>query len=165
MSLVLRPARPSDFLALAAWIPDASACRRWAGPNLPYPFADGDLEALLTAEGRASHVLADGAAPVAFGQHWVLTPGRVHLGRIIVAPEARGRGLGRILCQQLMAAAVQATGARAVTLRVYRDNAVAQALYTSLGFRPVAAESTDEALFMEVAALPSTGRLDCAKLG
>lgn len=165
MSLALRPACPSDFLALAAWIQDASACLRWAGPNLPYPFAGGDLETLLAVEGRASYILADATAPVAFGQHWVLTPGRVHLGRILVAPEARGRGLGRILCQRLMAAAVQATGAQAITLRVYRDNAVAQALYTSLGFLPVAAESTDEALFMEAVASPSAEQPDRVKLG
>jgi limonene-1,2-epoxide hydrolase len=54
-----------------------------------------------------------------------------------------------------MAAAVQATGAQALTLRVYRGNAVAHALYASLGFQPVPSQSTDEVLFME-ALMPAT---------
>lgn len=150
MSLTLRPARPSDFLVLSTWIPDAAACTRWAGPRVPFPFAPDHLEGLLEARERSSHGLwKDGATLVAFGQHWVLTPGRVHLGRIIVAPEARGRGFGHALCRQLMAEAVQATGAHSITLRVYRDNAVAQRLYAGLGFAPVAAESDEEAWFME----------------
>lgn len=155
MPLTLCPARPSDFLALSAWIPDAVACMRWAGPGMPFPFAPEALEDLLGARERPSYGLWEDGALVAFGQHWVLTPGRVHLGRILVAPEARGRGLGRVLCRRLMAEAVRATGAQVLTLRVYRDNTVAQALYASLGFQPVPAESTDEALFMETA-MPAT---------
>ena len=48
--------------------------------------------------------------------------------------------------------ALNATSARAVTLRVYRDNAVAMNLYSSLGFVEVDAESTDDVLFMRMPA-------------
>ena len=158
MSLMLRPARPSDFLVLAAWVPDAAACKRWAGPRVPFPFAPEHLEGLLEARERPSYGLwEDGSALVAFGQYWVQAPGRAHLGRILVAPAARGRGLGRELCRHLMGEAVRATGARVVTLRVYRDNTVAQALYTSLGFRPVASECTNDSLFLEAPVPPSAG--------
>jgi ribosomal protein S18 acetylase RimI-like enzyme len=47
---------------------------------------------LLDAEGHC----------LGFGQYWP-TPGTLHLGRIIVSPQARGRGLGRVLMQALMA--------------------------------------------------------------
>ncbi|HEY3399334.1 MAG TPA: N-acetyltransferase [Geothrix sp.] len=155
MSLTLRPARPSDFLVLSAWIPDVAACTRWAGPKMPFPFAPEGLEGLLEARKRPSYGLwENGTALVAFGQYWALTPGRVHLGRIIVAPGARGRGFGHALCQQLMAEAVQATDAKTITLRVYRDNTVAQRLYTGLGFAPVAAESDEETWLMEAPAVP-----------
>ena len=42
------------------------------------------------------------------------------------------------------------TQASTVTLRVYRDNAVAIALYTSLGFSEQEEESTQELLFMRL---------------
>ena len=51
-----------------------------------------------------------------------------------------------------MQQATPSTGPQAATLRVYRDNAVAVALYTHLGFVPVAAESSDAVLFMRALA-------------
>jgi [ribosomal protein S18]-alanine N-acetyltransferase len=147
----LRPARSTDYAAIAGWVPDAEACARWAGPRLPFPFRADELETLLAMPGAASWCLAVGdGPPCAFGQHWVRTPGAVHLGRIIVAPERRGRGLGRLLCRQLVVAAVGASGAGVVTLRVYRDNRRAAELYRSLGFVPVESESTPDVFFMRL---------------
>jgi ribosomal protein S18 acetylase RimI-like enzyme len=48
--------------------------------------------------------------------------------------------------------AVQSTGANTVTLRVYRDNTVAVALYASLGFMPVESESDEDLFFMRAEA-------------
>jgi [ribosomal protein S18]-alanine N-acetyltransferase len=149
VSLTLRAPFPADYEELASWVPDAQACIRWAGPRVSFPLASATLSGLLEVAGACSYVLAEGAAgPVGFGQHWVLAPGAVHLGRIIVSPLARGRGLGRALCEPLIARALQFTGAGSVTLRVYRDNLAALRLYTGLGFVPVEAESTEAVLFM-----------------
>lgn len=151
MHATLRPPRPSDFEAVVSWIPDAAACLCWAGPRLAFPFTAAELEAGLALVDGASHCLAEAeglGAPLAFGQHWVNTPGAVHLGRIIVAPEARGQGLGRILCQQLMVKAIEHTSASTLTLRVYRQNMTAAALYASLGFVAVEDQSSADALFM-----------------
>ena len=148
--LALRPASPSDFLVLATWVPDAAACLRWAGPKVPFPFAPDALGGLLEFPDRASRGFwEEGTSLVGFGQYWVREPGSVHLGRILVAPEARGRGLGRELCRCLMAEAVRATGASMVTLRVYRDNLRARALYASLGFRPGAAAPEADPILLQ----------------
>ena len=147
--LSLRSPAAADYTALASWVPDAAACLRWAGPNVPFPFSAEELPALLALEGSVNHCLADGAgAPRAFGQHWPTAPGTVHLGRILVAPNVRGQGVGRVLCEQLIAAAVRSTGAHTVTLMVYRDNVAAIALYTSLGFVAQEARSRADAWFM-----------------
>lgn len=155
MNASLRTPSASDYADIASWIPDAAVGLRWAGPRLPFPFAASDLPALLAVPSGTgvSYCLIDSFAnPCGFGQHWVLQAGAVHLGRIIVAPTARGRGLGRVLCQQLISAALQSTSATAVTLRVFRDNLVAVSLYSSLGFAEVPSESDDDVLFMKMLA-------------
>ena len=149
MRLVLRSPVPSDYESIASWIPDAAACARWAGLRVPFPFVATELATLLAVTGGESCCLAeDDGLLVGFGQHWVVRDGVVHLGRIIVSPAQRGRGKGRELCERLVARAVQATGAGAVTLRVYRDNETALGLYLRLGFRPVVTESDEEVLLM-----------------
>jgi ribosomal protein S18 acetylase RimI-like enzyme len=151
MNMLIRTTTASDYEAIASWVPDAAAGLRWAGPRLPFPFVASDLGALLATPGRRESsysLIDDSAKPCGFGQHWVLQHGAVHLGRIIVDPNSRGRGIGRVLCQRLISAALQSTSATAVTLRVYKDNLVAMRLYSTLGFVEVAAESTDDVFFM-----------------
>ena len=149
MELRLRATRPEDYATLAGWIRDAKSCRRWAGARLAYPFNASDLPALLAHPGSRSYSLSDEKLTLyGFAQHWQNTPPEEHLGRIIVAPQARGKGLGRVLCQQLIDCACAASGASALTLRVYRDNAAALALYRSFGFLPCETESNADVLFM-----------------
>ena len=98
-----------------------------------------------------SYFLAEGAdAPYAFGQQRVGDPGAVHLRRIIVSPALRGAGVGRSLCTQPIAEALRFTRASSVTLRVYRDNEAAVALYSSLGFSRVEVKSYAQVVFMSV---------------
>lgn len=149
--MYLRPPTESDYAPIASWIPDAKAALRWAGPLLNFPFPALHLSAALAVPGYevSSYCLVDGnLQPEGFGQHWVSQPGFVHLGRIIVSPGARGRGIGRLLCQELLDTAISSSQAKAATLRVYRDNTAAVRLYESLGFQEVKAESTPEVLFM-----------------
>jgi [ribosomal protein S18]-alanine N-acetyltransferase len=153
MTLLLRPPTPADYDVVASWIPDAKACLRWAGPDVPFPFSARDLPGLLAVQGGESLCFGEsGAATLGFGQHWPRPDGTVHLLRIIVSPAGRGRGLGRELCSQLIARARAVSGPRAVTLRVYRDNTVAVVLYESLGFVPVESKCTADSLFMKLPA-------------
>lgn len=78
--------------------------------------------------------LEDDDGLVAFGQALPRVGSRMHLARVIVRPDARGRGVGRALVEALLARARDSSASR-VTLHVYRDNAAAIGLYTDLGFR------------------------------
>ncbi|MEP4547415.1 MAG: GNAT family N-acetyltransferase [Saccharospirillum sp.] len=149
MDLELRTTEQSDYDAIATWIEDATSCSRWAGPLVPFPFSARELPELLSVKGGSSYSLYDSNNNcIGFGQFWVVKQGAVHLGRIIISPEARGFGAGRLLCNKLMAKAMQEAGAARVTLRVYRDNAPALSLYSSLGFSIIESESTDNLLLM-----------------
>lgn len=155
MYFELRPPISADYEALASWVPDANACKRWAGPLISFPLSAASLSAQLGVAHGISYTLADANGnPVAFGQCWASVQHAVHLGRIIVSPSVRNRGVGRTLCELLIARAVQTTDVSTVTLRVYRDNVPALKLYQNLGFITVASESTEELLFMKMAAAP-----------
>jgi ribosomal protein S18 acetylase RimI-like enzyme len=63
------------------------------------------------------------------------TPGRLWLlNDLYIAPAARGRGTGRALMERARALAL-ATEARGLFLQTGRENASAQRLYESLGYR------------------------------
>jgi ribosomal-protein-alanine N-acetyltransferase len=107
-------------------------------PGSSFPFKPARLPQLLAEPGANSFVLSHGqGAALGFCQFWVRDPGVAHLARIILAPDARGQGLGTTLCELLMAEAARSTGAGAFTLRVYRDNDPALAIYERLGFAVV----------------------------
>src|SRR5215207_5370430 len=82
----------------------------------------------------ASYVYFREARPVAV----VLVARRGWTSRIAamaVAPEARGRGLGKLIMQDALDETVE-RGDRSVLLEVFEHNTPAVKLYESLGFRP-----------------------------
>jgi RimJ/RimL family protein N-acetyltransferase len=69
----------------------------------------------------------------AFGQLVRKEENRFHLGRLIVGPDSRGKGLGRQMVQWFMNHAVE-QGAARISLNVDPGNETAIRLYASLGF-------------------------------
>ncbi|WP_295556948.1 GNAT family N-acetyltransferase [uncultured Stenotrophomonas sp.] len=146
----LRPVQPSNYATIADWLDSAQATQRWAGPGVPFPLPPERFAQVLELAVRPGWVLLDEQdVCVGFGQYWMTDTGTAHLGRIIVSPLARGRGLGRLLMQSLSAQALREDGIQRLTLRVYRDNTAAEALYRDLGFQQVETSSTPELLFMQ----------------
>jgi ribosomal protein S18 acetylase RimI-like enzyme len=129
----IRDAVPADLTVVASWITTRRECALWAGPGVPFPL---ELPALATQIGMAGAIdvaLEDAQGLAAFGQAHPRPPGRAHLARVVVRPDARGRGAGRALVEALLCRAA-AAGLSVVTLNVYRENRAAVALYTALGF-------------------------------
>ena len=144
--LALRPFEPADDGELIGWFEDADALRRFAGNSLRWPLQSTQLDGIrrsarlqpLTAyvppavDRAVGHIeivdLADRAA--------------VRLARVAIAPELRGRGLGREMLSLALERARDG-GARSVDLYVFDFNAPARTLYESLGFRHVGADPSD----------------------
>ena len=66
--------------------------------------------------------------------------GRCSIGNVIVAPEARGHGVGRCLVTHMVELAISGYQAVEVSISCFNRNAAALLLYTKLGFRPYAVE-------------------------
>lgn len=150
MTEYLHPVQSPHYAVIGTWLDSASATQRWAGPGVPYPLAPDAFAQALQLQQRPGWVLLDAEGHcLGFGQYWPTSPGTLHLGRIIISPQARGRGLGRALMQALVAQALQSAAVERLTLRVYRDNVAAVSLYRDLGFHPMEDASTPELLFMQ----------------
>jgi ribosomal protein S18 acetylase RimI-like enzyme len=90
----------------------------------PVPYQGWALRAAVGGAGEGD-VLACGQSAV--------EADLVGLYDVFTHPQARGRGLARILCSRLLAQA-HAGGARSAYLQVDADNAAARAVYRRLGF-------------------------------
>jgi ribosomal protein S18 acetylase RimI-like enzyme len=70
---------------------------------------------------------------LAFGQYYERL-GCCHLGRLVVAPEQRGKGIGELLVTELIARGTLALGIARCSLFVLDYNTRARNLYRKLGF-------------------------------
>ncbi|TCG06934.1 hypothetical protein BZM27_22935 [Paraburkholderia steynii] len=149
MDRQIRRTVAADYPEICSWIPDATVCRQWAGPAIAFPLQSDLIATELVKEGQRSFSVLEGGRVVGFGQFWVIEPGAVHIGRVIVSPHCRGRGIGRYLVQALVMEGLSSTGAGRATLRVACGNDRARALYASMGFEAVPERSTPDVLFMQ----------------
>ncbi|OUE24021.1 tRNA N6-adenosine threonylcarbamoyltransferase [Clavibacter michiganensis] len=131
MSVLFRPATLEDLGALMHLETTTFVSDAWSSDT---------MRGELTARHGWYAVAVDAGTGAVLGYAGVSCPRGMHAAdvqTIAVAESARGRGIGRALLTRLVAEA-HARGAREVLLEVRADNPVAQALYSSLGFEPIA---------------------------
>ncbi len=123
------------------------------------PWRREDFVREMTANACARYLTAvvDGKI-IGFAGAWVVFD-EAHITNIAVQKEYRGRGIGRALTRGIMRYAAN-LGARVMTLEVRQSNAIAQALYHSLGFHTASVrkkyyeDNGEDALLMVCAGMP-----------
>jgi ribosomal protein S18 acetylase RimI-like enzyme len=147
-SVAVRPASLDDLVTITSWIRNQADLELWTGPRYRYPLDPVTLPDELNWSTCESLALDDGGALVAFGQLMPRGSGRLHIVRVIAAPQRRREGLGGLLVQHLLARA-RDRGAAVASLNVRPGNDIALRLYRRLGF-------VDATRPAEDAPLPST---------
>lgn len=131
----LRPAEQRDIDELMRWFPDREAVLEWGGPVFRFPFTRHSFAEDIHWGRMASFSLCGPAGLLAgFGQLYERA-GRIHLARLVVAPDFRGQGAGRYLVARLLEQGQSAYPLPEYSLFVFRDNARALRCYESAGFR------------------------------
>ena len=143
----LKDATPDDLKIVMGWVHSADELRFWGGPKLTWPPDAVRLWHEMEADAFPPYALMeDGNFLAGFGQILLREPGTAHLGRIMLSPERRGRGLGRVLVEKLIARGIELYHPQRFTLNVYRRNLPAVATYQSIGFE-VLEEDAEHASF------------------
>jgi len=137
-ALELRPFAPDDDAQLMSWFADAAELRRFAGPSLHWPLNSEQLHTVrATPALSAFSAISSANSARVCGHIEVVLIGRAsraRLARVALAPECRGKGLGRSLVELGLEQA-RLRGVREVELFVFVDNGPARRVYESLGFR------------------------------
>ena len=140
----LAPFGAEHFDPLIAWSPDARFLLQWAGAKLTYPLTREQLAKLVTEAGGSGSTARLYAALngrdhelVGHGElGWLdRENGSAKLMRIVLAPEARGRGLGEALVRELVRVGFEELGLNRLDLHVFPFNGQAIRCYERVGFR------------------------------
>jgi len=127
-------ATSADIEDLMRWFPEPDDVVIWGGPSFRFPFTRETFFEDVHWQEMASYCLQDAASEfIAFGQLYE-RDGRIHLARLVVRPDMRGRGIGRRLIEMLMEAGSTIFSGDEYSLFVFRENAPAYECYKSLGF-------------------------------
>ena len=148
----LQPATAIEIDQLMSWFSDKHTVVEWGGPEFRYPYTRVTFHEDVCWRKVASYILHDSSGHlVAFGQFYNRI-GRIHLARLVVHPAARGRGIGKMLIDELMTAARRLLSFAEFSLFVNRNNLIALQCYESMGFvvrnYPDAMPVEDNCLYM-----------------
>ncbi|GAA2999544.1 GNAT family N-acetyltransferase [Streptosporangium longisporum] len=136
----LRPFTEAHAATVAGWPTSAREVEMWCA-RTDFPLSPRIVTGWRLDQDVRSHLLFDGPSdegdPLGYGELWLDTEeDEVELARLIVAPGARGRGVGRELVRALTVLA-RDTGLADVFMRVHPDNDRALRCYRGAGFLPV----------------------------
>ncbi|MFE0512647.1 GNAT family N-acetyltransferase [Streptomyces sp. NPDC058964] len=137
----LRTFSSADSELLASWVTSPTELLIWAGQAFVWPLAEEQLASYAAesmSPGRRSWTGLDQQTGRAVGHASIRLDadgisGR--LGRVLVAPEARGRGVGAAMLKEVLSLAFGALRLQQVELGVFSHNTGAVRLYERLGFR------------------------------
>ncbi len=123
------------LLEMMTWFPSEDKLVIWSGPNFRYPFnSKSFIEDLNIKKLNSFCLVSNKHDLLAFGQYYQRL-GRCHLGRLVVSPKFRGRGVASVLMQHLSELGLKALNVKECSLFVFSHNQNAIKAYEKFGFK------------------------------
>jgi len=136
-SLRVRARNEQDVLQVVGWVPDAAALYLFSGTRLTWPLTAQQLQSMVGVDGVTSSVVVLPSGDLVGHFDLAIDASVARLGRVIVNPALRGRGLA-ITVVHLALAEAQQLGVEVVRLNVISTNEPAIRTYRRAGFTAVA---------------------------
>jgi RimJ/RimL family protein N-acetyltransferase len=138
--IALEPFTTGDIDRLIAWVPDETFLLQWAGPTLAWPLTREQFEREIKAlTPHGPHRMYRAVKDLTTVGHIEIKSidtkhANAMLGRILVAPSARGQGLGLPIVSEALRVCFGELKLHRVGLRVFTQNKIAIACYKRAGF-------------------------------
>jgi len=124
----------SHLLEMMSWFSNEKSLTDWSGPNFRYPFdLNSFAEDLKLNTLNSFSLISNQNEFVAFGQYYQRL-GRCHLGRLIVNPKFRGKGIASELMSGLCELGLKNLQLKECSLFVLSHNEQAIKAYEKFGF-------------------------------
>lgn len=135
MSLTHREVRPDD-VPLVCSFPQSAEELYFLFPKASWPLTPEQLERAIDARFDSTVVLDHGAV-AGFANFYLREPGGAcAIGNVVVAPAARGKGVGRFLIETMIGKALRDHRAAEIRISCFNENVAGLLLYAKLGFVP-----------------------------
>lgn len=132
---MLVPFTKTHIEPLTSWFQDEVSLAKWSGPGFRYPFTEDTFFQDLNTEKLASFcLLSEQGEFVAFGQFYNRLD-RIHLARLVVNPDFRGKGVATRLIDHLISQGNKQLQLNSASLFVLSDNLSAITAYEKSGFK------------------------------
>ena len=132
-------ARHDDAAPVVSWLGRRADVVTWAGETAPDPLSADWLTQQFNKSNPRHYTLKGHGGDVAGLFALICFPdeNRLHLTRVIVAPDLRGAGIGKRIVAECLRLLFESQ-AGVLTLHVFASNQVALALYEQAGFQRTA---------------------------
>lgn len=149
-SLTHREVRASDVPLICAF-PQSAEELFFLSPRAAHPLTPDQLQRFIEQRFDSTVVLLDGRVS-AFANFYIREPqGTCAIGNVVVAPEARAKGVGKYLIETMAATALKLHDARDVRISCFNANVAGLLLYSKIGFLPYGVERRLDAAGARVA--------------
>ena len=134
INMKLIKAKEHHLIEMMSWFSDEQELQNWSGPNFRYPFNLSSFTEDLKMNSISSCVLTSNESEfLAFGQYYQRLD-KCHLGRLIVNPKFRGKGIAAKLMSHLCERGQQELKLTSCSLFVLAHNESAIKSYKKFGF-------------------------------
>jgi ribosomal protein S18 acetylase RimI-like enzyme len=124
----------SHIIELMSWFSNEQELMNWSGPNFRYPFDLSSFMVDLKLSTLSSFSLVSIESELlAFGQYYNRLE-KCHLGRLIVNPNLRGKGIAAELMQKISNLGINDLKVKECSLFVLEHNTSAIKSYGKFGF-------------------------------
>ncbi|MEP7277886.1 MAG: GNAT family protein [Bacteroidota bacterium] len=135
--IALQPFNKTGYARLISWVTSAEMLMQFAGPDLPFPLSQEQLDRSVADTNRiacTAWYIPD-QQPIGHAEIYLPEAGTARLCRILIGDTAyRGQGLGLSLVLALLDLAFSRPGMEIVTLNVFDWNLPAIKCYENAGF-------------------------------